>query len=76
MYKNALELSYKLYGDLSLNRSLTQKEKQLEAINHWAGYSGALKTGLFLNTLYFFPDADSTNQRVGKYVKTMEYNPE
>ena len=74
--RTVLELQYKLYGDLSLGRPLTNNEYQQAAIHYTAGYSGELETGLFLNSLYFFPSADSNTPQVGKYVTTMEYNPE
>lgn len=75
--RNVLELQYKLYGDLSLGRPLTNNEYQHAAIHYIAGFSGELETGLYLNSLYFFPSADSTNTpEVGKYITTIEYNPE
>lgn len=74
--RNVLKLQYKLYGDLSLGRPLTNNEYQRAAMHYIAGYSGELETGLFLNSLNFFPSADSNTPQVGKYVTTMEYNPE
>ena len=74
--KNALELSYKQYGDLSLGRTLTENENSWQGIHYIAGYSGELETDLYLNTLYLFPSASSDHPQVGKYVSIMEYNPE
>jgi hypothetical protein len=74
--RNVLELQYKLYGDLSLGRPLTNNEYQQAAIHYVAGFSGELETGLYFNSLYFFPSADSTTPQVGTYVTGMEYNPE
>lgn len=73
--RDVLELEYKLFGDLSLDRPLTENEYQQKAIHYIAGFSGELETGLYLNTLYFFPAADSSIPEVGNYVNTMEYNP-
>ncbi|WP_342433238.1 hypothetical protein [Neobacillus sp. FSL H8-0543] len=74
--EKALELTYKQYGDLSLDRPLNESENNLKAIHYIAAYSGDLKTGLFLNTLYYFPSAFSDTAQVGKYVETLEFNPE
>ncbi|MBS8265678.1 hypothetical protein DYI25_14725 [Mesobacillus boroniphilus] len=73
--REVLELEYKLFGDLSLDRPLTENEYQQKAIHYIAGFSGELETGLYLNSLYFFPSADSGTPEVGNYVKTMEFNP-
>jgi hypothetical protein len=72
--REVLELDYKLYGDLSLERNTTEDENELLARHHIAGFSGDLSTGLFLNTLYFFPNTDSSHPEVGSFVTTIEYN--
>lgn len=74
--KNALELSYKQYGDLSLGRKLTENENIWQGVHYIAGFSGELETDLYLNTLYLFPSASSDHPQVGKYVSIMEYNPD
>jgi hypothetical protein len=74
--RNVLKLQYKLYGDLSLGRLLTNNENQQTAVHYIAGFSGELETGLYFNSLYFFPSADSTTPQVGTYATGMEYNPE
>ncbi|MEH6993714.1 hypothetical protein V7075_13530 [Neobacillus drentensis] len=74
--RNVLEVEYKLYGDLSLGRPLTDAENQQRAIHYIAGYSGELETGLYFNSLWLFPAADSNTPQVGKYASGMEYNPE
>jgi len=61
---------------LSLDRNTTKEENEFLAVHHIAAYSGDLSTGLYNNTLYFFPNTDSQNKEVGKYVSTEEYNPE
>jgi hypothetical protein len=41
-----------------------------------AGFSGELETGLFFNTLYFYPAANlKDNPMVGKFAGAVEYNP-
>lgn len=68
----SLELNYKLYGDLSLDRNITQDENEFLAIHHIAAFSGDLSTGLYNNTLYFFPNTDSNNKTVGEFVSIEE----
>jgi hypothetical protein len=73
--KDALVLHYKLYGDMSLGRVLNNEEYIFVGNHHVAGFSGELETGLFFNTLYFYPAADSKdNPIVGKYAGAIEYN--
>lgn len=73
--KAALDLIYKLYGTNSLGRTLTKTEMGEVGESLVAGFSGQLETGFYLNTLYFFPGAFKNNPNVGKYVETIEYNP-
>jgi hypothetical protein len=73
---DALVLHYKLYGDMTLGRVLNNEEYIFVGNHHVAGFSGELKTDLFLNTLYFYPAANSKdNPSVGKYAGAIEYNP-
>lgn len=73
--KDVLELDYKLYGDLSLGRNTTDSKNEILARHHIAGFSGNLSTDIFLNSLYFFPNADSSHPAVGSFVSITEYNP-
>lgn len=73
--KEALELLYKLYGDMSLGRTATKEENEMLAEHAIAGFSGKLTTDIYLNSLYFFPSATVDNKKMGKYVDTMEFNP-
>jgi hypothetical protein len=66
--RDVLELSYKEYGDLTLDRTLTEEENQRKAIHYTAVYSGELETGLYLNTLYLFPSAFADHPEVGRFV--------
>jgi hypothetical protein len=40
-----------------------------------AAYSGQLETGIYANSLMFFPAAFTSNDQVGNYVETVEFNP-
>lgn len=73
--RDALDILYKQYGDMSLGRPRTDAENENLARHSIAGFSGDLETDIFLNTLYFFPSAMSDHVIVGKYVETIEYNP-
>jgi hypothetical protein len=74
--KDALVLHYKLYGDISLGRVLNNEEYIFVGNHHVAGFSGELETGLFFNTLYFYPAANlKDNPMVGKFAGAVEYNP-
>lgn len=74
--KEALDLAYKQYGDLSLDRTLTVEENLWQGTHYIAGFSGELETDLYLNTLNLFPSASSDHPKVGEYVSVMEYNPQ
>jgi len=71
----ALELDYKLYGDMSLDRTTTKSENEIMAEHCIADFSGDLTTGLYLNSLSFFPSATDDDKEVEKYIQTIEFNP-
>lgn len=74
--KDALELMYKShYGANTLGRVLNKNELKVLANHSVASFSGELETGIYLNSLYFFPSAFKETPVVGKYVETIEYNP-
>ncbi len=74
--KDALDLHYKLYGDMSLDRVLNREEYIFVGNHHVAGFSGELETDLFYNTLYYYPAANvEDNPLVGKYAGAVEFNP-
>lgn len=74
--RDALELAYKQYGDMSLERPLTESENMWQGTHYIAGYGGELETGFYFNTFFLFPSASSDHPKVGKYVSTEEYYPE
>lgn len=71
----ALEIHYKGYGIMTLGRVFTKQENKELAQHHIAGFSGELKTDVYLNTLYFSPGAFKDHPKVGKYVEIVEFNP-
>jgi hypothetical protein len=73
--RQALDVLYKQYGDLSLGRVRTAQEDNLVTNHEIASFTGNLTTGPYLNTLYFFPNAYTGTPHVGKYVGIIEYNP-
>lgn len=73
--RDSLDISYSQYGDYSLGRPRNDAENEILAIHFIAIYAGQLETGLYNNTLMFFPAAFSDHQTVGEYVKSEEYNP-
>jgi len=70
---SSLNYSYEQYGTMTLTPN--QSQKDLMAIHTIATFSGELKTMLYFNTLSFFPATSKDNQAVGKYVQTVEFNP-
>lgn len=73
--KNTLDLFYKShYGTNQLGRILNQTEVNQVGDHLIAAYSGELNTGLYLNTLDFFPGTFKDNPKVGMYIESMEYN--
>lgn len=72
---NSLNVSYKEYGDMSLNRPTTDQENKFMSIHHIATFQGDLETGLYLNTLYYFPNSGLGTQ-ADKYTETIEFNIE
>ena len=73
--RKSLDVSYKQYGDMSLGRPRTEEENQIQAIHFVAIFSGQLETNIYKNTLSFFPGAFTGYSKVGKYVKTIEFDP-
>lgn len=74
--KEVLDLIYKShYGNNTLGRILTKAEMDKIGNSNVAQFSGQLETDIYLNTLSFFPGTFTDNQKVGKYVETIEYNP-
>ncbi|MFD0050599.1 hypothetical protein ACFVHQ_14900 [Actinomycetes bacterium NPDC127524] len=72
----ALDLHYKLYGDMSLERVLNKNEYIFVGNHHVAGFSGELKFGLFYNSLSYYSMANAQdNPQVGKYAEIVEFNP-
>lgn len=74
--KETLDLIYKShYGNNTLGRILTKAEMDKVGESLVAQFSGQLETDIYLNTLSFFPGTFTDNPKVGKYVETIEYNP-
>jgi len=74
--KEILDLIYKShYGNNSLGRVLTKVEMDKVGESLIAQFSGQLETDVYFNTLSFFPGTFTDNSNVGKYVETVEYNP-
>jgi len=74
--KETLDLIYKShYGSNTLGRILTKAEIDKVGESLVAQFSGQLETDIYLNTLSFFPGTFTDNPKVGKYVETIEYNP-
>jgi uncharacterized protein YuzE len=63
--EDALELYYKShYGVGELGRILTDEEQKFLERHSIASYAGALETGLYFNTLYFFPGYLGKNAQI------------
>ena len=73
--REALNIMYHQYGDMTLNRTRTTAEDALVAQHSIASFSGELSTDFYSNTLHFFISAESSTPKVGKYVETIEFNP-
>jgi hypothetical protein len=74
--KETLDLIYKShYGSNTLGRILTKAEMDKVGESLVTQFSGQLEIGIYLNTLSFFPGTFTDNPKVGKYVETIEYNP-
>lgn len=73
--KEALDLYYKQYVDKSLNRPRSNQEEALLEQYYVASFSGELDTGIYKNSLTYFPGAFTSSSVVGKYVETVEFNP-
>ena len=74
--KNTLDLIYKShYGKNILGRILTKEEIDKVGESLIASFSGQLELNSYLNTLSFFPGIFTDNPKFGKYVETIEYNP-
>lgn len=70
---NSLNLSFKLYGDLSLDRQTTDQENKLMSIHHITSFQGELETGLYKNTLSFFPNS-GLGTEADNYAENIEFN--
>lgn len=68
--RESIELYYN-----SQTRVTTKQENEILAVHHVAAFSGDLETGLYRNTLAFFPETVRKDKTVGKYVDIMEFNP-
>jgi len=74
--RNVLDLIYEShYGKNTLGRILTKEELEKIGLAEVASFDGKLDTGLYQNTLSFFPGIFKDNPTVGEYVETVEYNP-
>lgn len=66
---------YKEYVEMSLSPQEIKDAQADISIHYIASFSGELETGIYNNSLMFFPGAFKDNKTVGKYVDTIEYNP-
>lgn len=74
--KNILDLEYKShYGSNTLGRILTKDEMDKLGLHLIASFTGEFKSGSYLNSLSFFPATFKDNPKVGKYVESIEFNP-
>ena len=74
--KTVLDLYYKShYGANTLGRILTKNEMEQVGLHIVSTFSGELTTNLYKNQLDFFPASSSDNAKVGKYVESIEFNP-
>lgn len=74
--KGTLDLIYKShYGNNTLGRILTKTEMDKVGNSLVSQFSGQLETDIYLNSLSFFSGTFTDNPKVGKYVETIEYNP-
>jgi hypothetical protein len=74
--QSALELSFKEYGDMSLQRPLNKKEQIRLAEHYISSYTGELSTNFASYTIDFFPATINTDKKVGKYVEFgLEFEP-
>lgn len=60
----------------SPDEDLSKKEHAKINSSLVASFDGQLSTGLYLNTLYFFPSAFDETPKIGKYVEEIEYDPQ
>lgn len=72
--KESLNISYKQYGDQSLGRPKTDQENRIVERHFIAAYDGELQTGIYPNSLMFFPGAFKDSPEIGKFVETIEYD--
>lgn len=73
--RDALKLAYRQYGTQTLGRARNAEETALLERHYIASFDGQLQTGLYSNTLTFFPMAFTSSAVVGKYVDSGEFNP-
>lgn len=69
------DVHYKEYVEMSLTPQETKDAQADMGIHYVASFSGELESGIYKNSLMFFPGTFKSNQTVGKYVDTIEYNP-
>lgn len=72
---NSLEISYQQYGTKTLNRLRTAQEDKMQSRHYIASFSGELSSGIYYNTLYWFPGAFNNTPETGSYVDIIEFNP-
>ncbi len=70
--KTVLEASY---SEVSAQKVPTPKENTEAETHYVAMFSGELKTNIYPNTLTFFGSTFTDNKLVGRYVETIELNP-
>lgn len=74
--KEILDLEYKShYGSNTLGRILSKEETDKIGLHLIATFDGNMQTGIYPNTLMFFPATFKDNSKVGKYLETTEFNP-
>jgi hypothetical protein len=74
--KEVLDLEYKShYGANTLGRILSKEETDKIGLHLIATFDGNMQTGIYPNTLMFFPATSKDNSKAGKYLETIEFNP-
>jgi hypothetical protein len=70
--KDVLEASY---NKMSSPGTMDAKQKENRSLHFLAFFDGDMSTGIYSDTLSFFPGAFKDNKSVGKYIETIEYKP-
>lgn len=74
--KPTLDLEYKShYGSNTLGRILNKSETDQIGLHLIATFDGEMQTGIYPNSLMFFPATFKDNPKVGKYIETIEFKP-